>query len=232
MAIRFFFEYKGTVIQLPVNPPELALSEPGNNKVDEIVKLGEVNIIKMKKLSTLTIKSFLPISSDAPYVLTKGAFKDPQFYLDFFKKVREDMQPMRLIVSDMGLNMLVSIENFDSSQVAGDPDTHFDLKLMEYRPYGSRVVKITPATSPAAKATISAVTPVRVKKGLAIGDAVIATGKYWASSYGDGPFGTFNNFNGKISHIVADKQRKYRYHITTPTGGYRGWVSESQLKNV
>ena len=49
-------------------------------------------------------------------------------------------------------------------------------------------------------------------------------------NYGDNPQGTFNNFTGKISRIVADKNRKYHYYITNHGGGSRGWVEESSNK--
>ncbi len=40
MAIRFFFEFDNQIVQLPVNPEEIVVKSPGNNKTEEIVKLG------------------------------------------------------------------------------------------------------------------------------------------------------------------------------------------------
>lgn len=232
MAIRFFIQYGTTVAQLPVNPSELKIKRQGNNKTYEIVKLGEINLINQMKLQTLTIESFLPATSDGPYVLTKGKFEKPAFYIELFNKIRNAQEPCRLVISDMNFNMQVSIENFEQSLKGGDDDTYYTLELKEYKPFSAKVVTIktsTDSTTGTTTATASTPATQRTKTGFAIGDTVVVSGKYWASSYGDGPSGTFNNFTGKISHIVADTTRKYRYHITTTSGAYRGWVAESQL---
>lgn len=232
MAIRFFFEYNNQVVQLPVNPEEIMINSSGNNKTEEIVKLGEINLLRQKKLEALVIESFLPNDADAPYVLTKGKFEKPQYYIDFFENIRKEKKPFRFIISDTKINMLAAIEDLEYGLKAGDDDIHYSLNIKEYRPFSSKVVKIT---LPATKAEPAKVTPPpateRPKTGFAIGDTVIVDGKYWYTSYGDNPHGTFKNFTGKISHIVANKNRKYRYHITTPSGGYRGWVDESQIKH-
>ena len=232
MAIRFFFEYNNQVVQLPVNPEEIMINSSGNNKTEEIIKLGEINLLRQKKLEALVIESFLPNDADAPYVLTKGKFEKPQYYIDFFENIRKEKKPFRFIISDTKINMLAAIEDLEYGLKAGDDDIHYSLNIKEYRPFSSKVVKIT---LPATKAEPAKVTPPpateRPKTGFAIGDTVIVDGKYWYTSYGDNPHGTFKNFTGKISHIVADKNRKYRYHITTPSGGYRGWVDESQIKH-
>jgi hypothetical protein len=224
MAIRFFFEYNNTVVQLPVNPEHITISLAGNNKTEEIVKLGEINILKEPRLHSCSINCFLPVNSNAPYVLTGGRFEPPQFYIDFFNKIIKNKKPCRFIISGTFVNMFVSIEGFDYTLKAGDDDTHYVLNLKEYRSFSAKVVKIQPNTN---KATTSANT--RVKTGFAIGDTVIVNGKYWYDSYGASPFGTFSNFTGKISHIVSNKSRPYRYHITTIDGRWRGWVAENQI---
>lgn len=236
MAIRLFFEYNKQVVQLPVNPASLAVESAGNNETVEIVALGEINILRQKKLKTVKVECFFPaeVNQNAPYVLTSGQFKEPQFYVDFFEKIRDDKKPVRFIVTDTKINMLVGIESFVPALNAGDDDTSYTLELKEYRPYAPKVVTIQ---APAVVANAQQQAPTattneqRQPAGFAIGDEVTVSGNYWYSSYGDNPHGTFNNFRGKISHIVADKTRKYRYHITTLTGGYRGWVAESQMKH-
>lgn len=236
MAIRFFFEYSNLIVQLPVNPEALIINSDSNNQGIEIVKLGDASILRDIKLKTCEVKSFFPVNSEPPYVLTKGLFQGPQFYIDFFDRVRKDKKPMRFTVSDMPVNMLVSIESFDYGKQAGDEDMQYKLKLKEYKPIGAKLVTIVPpkTTTPltSAQPTIITTSPVieRPKTGFAIGDSVIVNGNYWSSSYGDPPYGVFNDFVGKIGHIVADTTRKYRYSIYTLEGGARGWVGADQLK--
>ena len=238
MEIRFFFEFNNQVVQLPVNPKELVINSPGNNKTEEIVKLGEINIITQKALKEITIECFLPANSNFPHVLTKGRFKSPQFYIDFFEKIRKQKKPFRFIISDTKINLLMAIENFEYGYRAGDDDIHYNLSLKEYIPYASKKVEIKLPTarvegikSPQPAKMVAPPPQERPKTGFAIGDTVIANGNYWYSSYGANPHGTFNAFTGKISHIVADTTRRYRYHITTPSGGYRGWVAENQIRH-
>lgn len=229
MEIRFFFEYDKQIVQLPVNPEELVIQSPGNNKTTEIVKLGEVNQLRERKLKALSVESFLPQREDFPFVLTKGKFELPEYYVEFFERVRADKRPMRLIVTGLDVNMPVAIERFETSYEAGDDDLHFKLELKEWRHFAAREVVIT--TTPTGTTTETKTTPPREPAGFAIGDAVIANGKYWYSSYGAAPYGLFTNFTGVISHIVADATRKYRYHIKTTTGASRGWVAADQLKH-
>lgn len=231
MAVRIFFEYNNQVIQLPVNPEEVEITSSSDNKVEEIVKLGSINILRDRKLKSCNFSSFLPVNADGPYVLTKGSFQGPQFYIDFFNKVVADKKPCRFIISDTDVNMLVSIEEFNYGLQGGDDDTYFSISVKEFKTYSAKTVTIQtpPTTTEPAKAKVTE--PKRPKTGFSVGDIVIVSGKYWYTSYGDKPFGTFKNFTGKISHKVADKNRKYRYHITTTSGGYRGWVSESQLQH-
>lgn len=229
MAIRFFIEYNKVVSQLPVNPEELVRIHNGANKLDEIIGVGEINIIRKRKLADITITSFFPANPDAPYVLTKGKFEPPSYYIELINKIREDKQPFRLIVSDTDINTLVTIENFEFGIKAGTNDVDYTLKIKTYQPYGAKKVNIVATEE---KSTVSVQTTKRTKTGFAINDLVVVNGKYWYNSYGAEPFGTFTNFTGKISHIVADTTRAYRYHITTPDGGYRGWVAASQLSHV
>lgn len=233
MSIRIFFEYEGLVVQLPVNPAQLTVEHQGNNETMEIISLGEINILRDTKLKSVSFECFLPalINKDNPYVVTSNQFEEPQFYKDFFEKIRKEKKPVRFIVTDTDINMLVGIESFSPSLIALDEDTSYSIELKEWKSYQPITVNILPAqTTNTQQPTKVTTTKPRTPTGFAIGDSVIANGKYYYTSYGDGPTGNFNNFKGKISHIVADKTRKYRYHIVTPSGGYRGWVSENQLK--
>ena len=176
MAIRFFFEYNKTVVQLPVNPEKLNVTVAGSNSTEQIVKLGEINLLKDRKLISLDIASFFPVSASAPYVLTKGKFEGPNFYRDFFEKIQAEKKPVRFIVSDTNINFLASVESFQWGYKAGDDDMQYTLKLKEYREYSAKVVTIKAAptaSNPNAQATSN--TKTRAKTGFAIGDTVKKT---------------------------------------------------------
>lgn len=236
IPIKFFFEFERVVFLLPVNPEKIAITTQGSNQVKEIVKLGDINILREKKLKTLDIESFFPANA-APYVETKLNLLSPETYKKMFNTLQESKLPGKLIISGLNVSMQVSIESFSWEMRAADPDVYYKLSLKEYRPYG--IKRLTQTTQQNPTTTTPVLTsPVglnnntsRPKTGFAVGDTVVVNGKYWYDSYGSEPSGNFKNFTGKISKIVNDKTRGYGYHITTPDGGWRGWVSASQLAN-
>lgn len=148
--IKIFFQYNNQLIQLPVNPEELTISTEGNNSTVEVVKLGEINILKLPKLSTLSIECFFPIDDSAPYVLTKGTnFKKPAELVKFFSDAYYASSPVWMIVTgiDSGIvkkPLLLSIENFPNTyKGGGDDDTYYTLNLKQFKNYGSKTYKTT-----------------------------------------------------------------------------------------
>lgn len=241
--IRFFFEYNNEIICLPVNPPGLMIQRTGNNTTVEIVNLGQINLLRDTKLKKFDIVSFFPKEVGAPYIVGVGAFKDPDFYVEFFNKIMSEKKPCRLVVVDTKINLLVSIEGFDYQHEALTDDITYKLSLQEYIPYASQVVQLVLSTPPAADiqtvvpttntvtapavvvATQTTPAPTRQPRGLAVGDRVGASGRYYSTSYGNGSSGVFpNGFVGSISLIVADTNRSHRFHVAG-----RGWVTGGQI---
>lgn len=132
MAIKFFFVYDQILIQLPVNPPELEVNAPGNNKTMETINLGEINTLKDKKLTNITISSFFPNVLNAPWVVASGLLaQPPYYYINLFESIRNKKETLRLVVADLGVNMEVSIEDFKYGFEAQDNDIKFTLSLKQ-----------------------------------------------------------------------------------------------------
>lgn len=231
MDIGIFIEYDGRVVQIPVNPPSFDVSSSGNNATTEIIALGEIVIPKKKKLSSISWESFFPYQSWHPAVRTKGDFKSADFYLEFLDKIREDCKPCHLTVSGIGFDEDVVIESFDYKHQAGDhEDTYYTIKLTRYQPYGVAILSktdlesgktsMTGTTSPQASTTVKA-------KEITIGCDVIVNGQVHYTSYGDKPGKTFTNYKGKVNLI--NKKGSHPYHVTTPSGGWLGWVSKESV---
>lgn len=239
MDIKFFFEYNNEIIQLPVNPPSVVVKSPGTNKTAELVTLGEINILREKALQTLEFTCFFPVDTKSPLIAggvnTAAA---PKKYVTFFDNIRKNKKPCRLIITGVDINMQVSIEDFGAGVTAGDDDLQYSISLKEYKEYTTKLVKTQIPGSPGVNTdgTVSYVTQqeeARAKTGFAIGDKVSVTGYWWYNSYGDTPRGQApQGFIGKISHLVSDTSRKYRYHITDLNGGYKGWVGGDQITHA
>lgn len=230
MAIRFYLQNdEKQVLMLPVNPSNLKVAKNGKNKSVEIVELGMVNILRGMDLASIKLDCFLPANAYPPYVLTKDNFVKPQTYIDFIEKARKNRKPIRLVVSDVGVNMLVSIESFDYQVKAQDDDVHYAITLKEYRTFKSKIVTIQKPTNK--KPIATSTNNNRQKTGFAAGDTVRVTGKWWYNSYGASPFGYApNGFVGKISHL--NRGASCPFHITDMNGGWKGWVTADQLTHT
>lgn len=228
MPIRFFFEYDGRVVQLPVNPENLKVSREMSNSKEQLINLNEIVMLGGSKLASVKLESFFPKESDGYYVVTKGKFKSYQFYEDFFKTVYTSKKPMRFIVSDTKINMLVAIEKFETEFQAGDPDLHYILELCEYKTFGIKTVNVSLPRPPQPTRPKSTSAP--ASKQITVGCNVIANGTVHLDSYGRAPGITVRNYRGKINFI--NKKGSHPYHLTTPEGGWLGWMLPGCVKAV
>ena len=235
MEVKIFFVYENRIVQLPVNPESLTFSSDTGNESYNIVGLGEMTLFNTPKSIEFEIESFFPATTNGGnYILTSNEFEEPDFYIAFFNKIRREKKSVLFVLTGYNKTFHVTIEDFVYSFNAGSDDVNYTLTFKQWSDYKCETEPIDEKKKSSSKRTkvprkkkVS-----RPKKGFSVGDEVIVNGKYWYTSYGASPFGIFKNFHGKISHIVADKSRKYRYHITTLNGGWRGWVKADQLKHI
>ena len=90
-----FFDYNNITYRLPVNPEEIEVSSTQAIEKYEILKLGQIAIPTHMELKTYSFECELP-HDRLHYVETSGGFKDADFYLDLFKKWREEMKEFSL----------------------------------------------------------------------------------------------------------------------------------------
>lgn len=144
--IGFYFSGAGGTLQLPVNPTELTVKYSGGNQRTEVVKLGEINILRDRKLAALSLDFLLP--GDDYYPFITGGWQPPAQIVAYFKRALGDRNPVRLVVSEFNLNMQLSIESVSEQRVAGDHESVYcSLSLLEYRAYGARTVKMSVKTA-------------------------------------------------------------------------------------
>ncbi len=256
-----------TPLVLPVNPETLELTTQSDITTTEVVKLGEVAIPKGAKLSSLTIESFFPYKQDnnifdvaskvanavgslLPAGVTTGlnifsSFTADKYYR-YFQQLQRVGAPVRLVISECGVNMDVIVESIEKKYITCDKDMWYTLQLREWRDptptsLGMKLISglITGITTTAVDmigsggtTKVASPAPPRQKKGLAVGDTVIVNGTYCYDSFGSKPYGTFKEFRGKISHMASNSKATHKYHITTPDGGWRGWVKAEQIRGV
>ena len=64
-AITLTFQ-SGGMLQLPILPEKLKVSSPGKNKTATVLGIGEVLLLRLKGLRSVSWDSFFPASSSGP----------------------------------------------------------------------------------------------------------------------------------------------------------------------
>ncbi|WP_238555931.1 LysM peptidoglycan-binding domain-containing protein [Paenibacillus alvei] len=138
---------KQEVIEIPVMPPSIGLTEGGNGKGYNVVGLGEINVIKDAKLTEYQFSSIFP-ATRYPFVHTKTLLSPGQ-YVEFLNRWIRKRHPIRLIIkSDLyDINTPASIESFEWKENAGTQDIEYSLKLKKYIFYSAKQVKVIKSAS-------------------------------------------------------------------------------------
>lgn len=188
-----------------------------------------------------TISSWLPGRQSSGIQLWDG-FHEPDYYINFFQSamndravvdylpVRADEQGNSYAVTLTGFKALVT--SFSYEERGGETgDFYYDLELTEYRDYAPQTMSYQNQIVNGVPTTVVTPTPTwSVPEGqLYVGAVCIANGRYYASSYGDPPYGTADGRRVVVSRIV-DVTRAYPYHVTTESGGILGWMKKEALQ--
>lgn len=228
MDIGFFISYYDRVVQLPVNPEKVNVKYSGNNKTSEVIKLGQINLLKDRQLGTISFESFFPEEDWFSGVRTRGDFKKPEFYKEFIETIIKDKKPCRLIITGINISMKCSIESFEYYHQAGDhEDAYYTLEFKEYRDYHITEIELNSTSkkpvSTSTSSGSSTAQPAKITKGC----TVILNGTVHRDSYGAKPGKTFKNYKGKVNFI--NTKSSHPYHVTTLSGGWLGWVTKESV---
>lgn len=219
----------GNKLKIPVNPEEIEIKYPSNNKEYEVLGTGQIVVPRKPGLKEISWESFFPGDLSAPYV-NSGA-KSVETYVKRLEKAMKNKMTGRLIISRSDLydtNMRCIVSNFETKDKGGEPDDmYYSITLLEYRDYSPRTVSIV--TTPAATESASQADAVTESQReidtpvLRVGATVVVNGEYCYDSYGGTPHGIANNITTTVTRIVEGNP----YPILV--GSY-GWVQESQLQ--
>lgn len=232
MDIGFFFSFEGTVIQLPYNPEKITVRRDSSNKTEEVLALGDINILKDAKLRELSFDCFFPYDTWFPWIRTYGDFKKPAFYRDFFDNAKNKKKPVRLIVTGpIDINMLVSVEMFEYTYQAGDfEDMYYSLSLKEYRNHS--IIKIDPETGlPLSSENAGALTTensIITPAEITIDSPVYVTGTTTWYSDGQGPLYEYNKYPCKVNYIEKGEVCPYSL-FDEAQAKIIGWAKKEML---
>ncbi|EJT8453801.1 hypothetical protein N3400_002761 [Listeria monocytogenes] len=223
MAVQFYLDVEGRRYILPVNPGEIKLSVGTNNTTQEVLKLGDINILGGRSLVETSFSSIFPKDTKANYVNPKSQKRSPANWVKVLEDAKNKNKRVRLIVTECGVNTLMVIESFEWGYMDATGDVEYSISLKEYRNYAAKYVKtvkkrVTPSRKPPSNRPIT------------IGCEVIVNGRLHRDSYGAGPGKTEVNARRKVNFIKPG--RACPYHVTTLNGGWRGWVTAGSVRRV
>lgn len=230
---------------LPVNPETLPVSREAENGEYNVVGIGPIMIPRIPNQKKVTIESFFPGRPFSGMLVGQRGFLSPAEYINFFEEAMKNRevivyQPIRFYENgepfsggedDSGFQCLITA--FNTEERGGETgDFYYTMELTEYRDYAPQELSVQ---QPEQAGDVLVVTPEPTRPipsgEIVVGSTCIVNGRYYASSFGDPPFGTRDGRRVKVSRIV-DKARKLPYHITTESGGPLGWISADSLQVV
>lgn len=217
----------GRKIKIPVNPEEISITHPSNNKTFEVLDKGEIVVPMPPGLTEVSFDSFVS-NNDEPF--TDGSIS-PKAFVKALKKAHDGKVKGRLIISRSGLfdtNIRCIIEEFTTTDKGGEPDDiYYSIKLKEYRGYGAQSVTVVPQPEAELVDTAAATTTSNravETPTLRVGAQVIVNGPLCYDQNGNPPWVAASGQSATVARIVSGAL--YPIYVGS------GWVQESELQIV
>ncbi len=129
---QFIMQGTADALILPVTPAKYEVSTGQQNKVVDITQLGQLLVFGTPKLRTLSFSCFFPsLAHDYPFVV--GDSREPAEIIELLTKWKEERLPIRIIITDSPVNMMVGIMSLNYREQDGSRDIYYDLALTEYK---------------------------------------------------------------------------------------------------
>lgn len=219
-------------ILLPISPEKLSVKTKSGSRTINLINEGQVSLIKKAELADIEFECLFP-AEKYPFARYPGGFKKPDFFISKLEELKT--APFQFIVTRNGssplffTNMTVTLEDCALSESAKNLfDVTAGIRLREYREFKAKVIQVTEGKSSAADERPPST--VRFETPIGIGSEVIVNGRLFKNSYGAEPGRTLSNYRGKINYI--NLKGTHPYHVTTPQGGWLGWVLADAVKAV
>ena len=117
---------------LPVTPWKYSVTTSQNNKVVDIIDYGEYLLFGNAKLKHLKMECFFPRMYHG-YPFAIGDQKEPEECVDQIIKWKESKEPVRVIITDSTVNLMMGIMEFTYREKDGSRDLYYSIELDEYR---------------------------------------------------------------------------------------------------
>ena len=149
-----YYFYMGSVL-LPIAPEKFTLKVKNANKTMTLINEGEINFLRDAGLTELEFDVLIP-TVQYSFAKYDDGFKSPASFTDYFEKLKTDKEPFQFIISRQmpngklisDTNMTVSMESYTvKEQVNEGFDLMVSIKLKQYRPFSTKIVKVVNGTA-------------------------------------------------------------------------------------
>ena len=134
MDIYLSVNNRAEILQIPVIPAEFTISKPQSLTAFETVSMGDLQLIGTPKLKGITLQSFFPVTGhNYPYLRNTSMWG-----WEYINKIDIWIQqklPIRLIITDTPINMVVAVKDFQYS-IRTDGDLWYTLELEQFNLLG------------------------------------------------------------------------------------------------
>lgn len=117
-------------IVLPVTPVNYDVGNEQGNKSVDITQMGEVLLFGNPKLKTLSFEGLFP-AKDYPFIV--GDRRKPVELISIIEKWKQSKKPVRVIISDGPINLMMGIMSFPYKKQDNTGDMYYTLSFKEYK---------------------------------------------------------------------------------------------------
>lgn len=117
---------------VPVTPLNYEVKTAQDNETIDILDFGEAMLFGNAKLKRLSFSCFFPHPKhDYPFVV--GDIKTPNEWVELLTKWKEAKKPVRVIITDSPVNLMIGLKEFTYREQDGSRDIYYKVSFIEYK---------------------------------------------------------------------------------------------------
>lgn len=129
-------------IKFIVNPASIEFIDIQNHQQINLLEVGTALLLGNRGLIGTTLEGFFP-STHSPFYKRHGGTRSPEECVALIKKWKDKNMIVRLIISDMDVNLAMAISNLSPTYREGDDDIYYRIELIEYKTLNVPTVKVS-----------------------------------------------------------------------------------------
>ncbi|WP_347994152.1 hypothetical protein [uncultured Eubacterium sp.] len=139
---------------VPIPPEKITIKVDGDNKTMTLINLGEINVIRKKKLTDISFELLLP-NQQYPFAYYPQGYMTADSYIKKYRRLQREKSPFKLEIyryTPNGKNMFNTILNVTlekltiTDSVSDGFDNKVSLEFKEYKKYGATTIRKKSAT--------------------------------------------------------------------------------------